>query len=484
VKDKPHKGIMATLSAALQGVTIGTMIFLAVAFVLAAASARVDTSVIRDKIANAIRTSQIQYPGKSDINDKRGMDTFTDCLVLQATILNHGRLWIDMFDTRVYDTLFYHVRPEIHPCDALVDSFAGRPPASLYSYQRYWWGSATVARIALGMTGISIKSYRSMILTLSWSTVILTMLAFALSYGRASCVFLPLFISIGAGYCLLTMGQSIAQAPEFIVGLLLLSGYCVLRVQRFSLRARAALYSFLGGICVYFDLLDATVVLIAILLCCELTSPYADLLLKFNRTRILPSYKALPREIAVNCSLVLIGGCIAIVLRILGYSIVSHTNLLQVAHAWTSSLSYRLSGSLGNESSINAHPSLYRLLLALKDARQDPFHGILNKHAADGFYVLGFAAWALAIPLCWKLHRRGVPSTTVAAGFVIPAALVPVWYLVFEQHTIIHAWITGRLISLFCGLGMSLAVLMVWTFAGTASEGARGKRRCHSASLS
>ena len=75
--------------------------------------------------------------------------------------------------------------------------------------------------------------------------------------------------------------------------------------------------------------------------------------------------------------------------------------------------------------------------------------------------------------LCWKLHRKGV-SPVPALGIVMAAALVPAWFLVFEQHTIVHAWMTVRLVTPFCGLGMSLVVLAGWALARTLSS--RGRR--------
>jgi hypothetical protein len=57
-------------------------------------------------------------------------------------------------------------------------------------------------------------------------------------------------------------------------------------------------------------------------------------------------------------------------------------------------------------------------------------------------------------------HKKGVPYVGALLGFISAASLVPAWYLFLEQHTIVHAWMTGRLISLFCGLGMSLALLL------------------------
>jgi hypothetical protein len=466
MRDALQTGNRNTIFSASQGVLIGTVFFFAIVFVLAMASANVDKSVLENKIAAAIRTSVIQFPV-----DFFGRINFTDCTVLMAGILDHGRLWSDMFDTLIY------VRGVgVHHCDVLVNIFEGRSvaaPVYVWSYSRYWWGSAVIAKIALGMTGLSIKTYVAATFTLSIIARLIFIVTFFFAYGRVAFSFLPLFTSLWIGYGLLTLGPSIAYAPELIVGLFLLSAYNVASVQHFPIRARAVLYSFLGGICVYFDLLDDTLVLITILLCCQLIAPYAARLLSLNTSQAMPSYAALAREIVMNCSLVVIGGCGAIMLRVLGYSIVSHTNILEVATAWISDLSFRFSGSLTELGPNELHSSLYRVLLSLARQRQIPFYGFLSKIAADTFYIIGFAAWAIAMALCWKLHRRGVSPVTVAVGFVMAAGLVPAWFVVFEQHTIIHAWLTGRLVTLFCGLGMSLAVLAGWTLARTDSPNRR-----------
>jgi surface polysaccharide O-acyltransferase-like enzyme len=165
-------------------------------------------------------------------------------------------------------------------------------------------------------------------------------------------------------------------------------------------------------------------------------------------------------------------------LRILGYSVISHTNVLDVATTWISSLSYHIL-SLSDYAE-PALPSLYMLVGRLIANRQIPFLGFLSKNAADSFYVLGFAAWAIAMGLCWKLHRKGVSPVAVALGFVMAAALVPAWFLAFEQHTIAHAWMTGRLVTLFCGLGMSLAVLAGWALATTYSSRGQGEPKASS----
>ena len=147
---------MTKFFTVLHGVAIGTVIFISAVFITSIISTKVDKLVVQNKVVDAIRTSEIQFFNGWDniINDKRGLDAcFGDSLVLQAAILDHGRMWTDMFDTLNYDV-------KAPPCDVLVDIFGSHtigPALDIYSYHRYWWGSAVIARIALGMTNFHSK---------------------------------------------------------------------------------------------------------------------------------------------------------------------------------------------------------------------------------------------------------------------------------------------------------------------------------------
>jgi hypothetical protein len=206
--------------------------------------------------------------------------------------------------------------------------------------------------------------------------------------------------------------------------------------------------------------LNANVAAIEILLCCQLTAPYVSRLLR-GQDELSPAPAAILKEIIENSAYVLIGGFLAIVIRIVGYSFASHTSILDAISAWLSDLAYRVSGSLDDiYPGQTIQPSLHRLFTTLKGNRHQPFHGFLSTQLADAFYALGFLSWAAVLPLCWVLHKKAVPYLGALLGLVSAASLVPAWFLLFEQHTIIHAWMTGRLMSLFFGLGMSLALLL------------------------
>ncbi len=178
---------------AAAGIAIAALLFLVAVFALAALAEKSDSSVIKEKVAEAFNNSQIQYPGKWDIDDKRGNDIFTDCLALDASILYRKQLPMDTFDSRVYlfpvaagSEPMHHACDELHYVSShpeLENSFKER------SYLRYWWGSAVVARISHGLTGLSIGGYRQLIEILS--------------LPRLACLFLLFLIHLGEqGPCL------------------------------------------------------------------------------------------------------------------------------------------------------------------------------------------------------------------------------------------------------------------------------------------
>jgi hypothetical protein len=84
----------------------------------------------------------------------------------------------------------------------------------------------------------------------------------------------------------------------------------------------------------------------------------------------------------------------------------------------------------------------------------------LTNHGADVFYALGFLGWVLLVPLCWGLAKKQKLPLDVVLGFLLGGIMIPGWFFIFKQHTIIHAWMTGRLLSLFAGVGMSAAITM------------------------
>ena len=440
--------------ALLRGAVLGAIAFVIFVLAVGTVSFYSDRSLIDQKIRSAIQDKTIQIPGRWDITDPRGMDTFTDCLVLQSLKLSTDRFLPNLFDTYVYNALYNEGK--VHPCNSLSRSYEndGATELTVTSYSRYWWGSASLAKIALGQTGLSLAQYRdvvffSLILSLGFFT-----LTFYQSFRPASLFFTPYLISVCFGFSLLSLGQSISQTPEEIIALLILSIYNLTHIENRSLYVRAACYSLLGAICVYLDLLNAVVMLVPTIMCCQWI---ASTLSKHPFSSSSKNRGIL--SLLINLSLVVTGACFAIFIRLAGYSYVSGKNLFDVLLQWKNDLTFRFAGKVYVFSG-QPPGTITDVARALWHSRADPFYGVLTNHGADVFYALGFLGWVLLVPLCWGLAKKQKLPLDIVLGFLLGGIMIPGWFFIFKQHTIIHAWMTGRLLSLFAGLGMSAAITM------------------------
>ena len=249
------------------------------------------------------------------------------------------------------------------------------------------------------------------------------------------------------------------------MALFILSIYNLTHIERRSLYVRAACYSLLGAICVYFDLLNAAVMLVPTIMCCQWI---ASTLSKHPFSSSSENRRIL--SLLINLGLVVTGACFAIFIRLVGYSYVSGNSFFDVLSQWKNDLTIRFAAKIylfGPPMT----PTITDVARYLWHSRAIPFYGVLTKHGADVyalgflgadvFYALGFLGWVLLVPLCWGLAKKQKLPLDVVLGFLLGGIMIPGWFFIFKEHTIIHPWLTGRLLSLFAGLGMSAAITML-----------------------
>jgi hypothetical protein len=233
--------------------------------------------------------------------------------------------------------------------------------------------------------------------------------------------------------------------------LLILSIYNLTHIESRSLYVRAACYSLLGAICVYLDLLSGAVMLVPTIMCCQWIASTLSKTLPYSPSSKNPGILSL----VTNLWLVVMGACFAIFIRLVGYSYVSGNNFFDVLLQWKNHLILDTSGNVYQQPG-----TITDVARALWHSRAFPFYGVLTPHGADFFYALGFLGWVLLVPLCWGLAKKQKLPLDVVLGFLLGGIMIPGWFFIFKQHTIIQAWLTGKLLSLFAGLGMSAAITM------------------------
>jgi len=211
---------MKKLADTIYGIGVCCLVFTIFTFVVAEISSFADTGLLREKVDEAFRTSDIQYPGVSSVSDPRGIDTFTDCIAIDIAILNSGSSLKGKFDS--FDSFVppYAARG-LHTCDGLFDVINQRPGSNikLYNYNAYWWGFCGLGENCAWTDAVVSGPVQS---TCAYAFVckpcgIHSLLFFTPTDAVALCTLRYSFPSCSDSECLI-MGQSIAHAPGFIVG--------------------------------------------------------------------------------------------------------------------------------------------------------------------------------------------------------------------------------------------------------------------------
>jgi hypothetical protein len=405
--------------------------------------------ILREKIAAAIAGDVIQYPGIRALDNPRGVDTYSDCLVYMMLGAPNTGFSRALFGAPTW-VASNPEGDEYHACTMFVDLWraGGRTPVGLQAadYSRYWWGSATAARIVLGHFGLSIAQYQRVLRDAVIGCSCLFWIVVFARYRSRAVVLLPLAFASVLGFNLLTLGQSVAQAPSVIAAFAVMTLCLAADIWRRGPATRAFACAFAGASLAYFDLMNGSVVLAVMLLA-------ATAIAHAGATQQVGSDTG--RDFVCALAFFAAGGVIAMALRIAGAGVVAGTSPAVAAEAWLAAFSVRVSGPIP--------PELAGWAQALWEFRHVPFHGILGRTGSTAFLCAGAASLLLAIVwLGWTARHQRLRWGIFLPGLVACAS-VAAWYLLLRQHTVVHPWMTARLWSLLAGMGMTLLILAVHT---------------------
>jgi hypothetical protein len=440
-------------------VTVAFVLSAMIAIALNLLSAQVNNQVVTASIDSSVRSGAASFPTGWDRNPATGIDTWTDCLVMEIGTFGQK----DVISALARSN--YWLRPgETHHCNDLLSKIGGpstQGPVRIIDYWRYWWGSAALLNLAIGYFGIPLPSYQTALQLITYLVVFLVASTALIRYRRGAWLFLPLAVALTFGFGLPLLGQSMAHAPGLIVGLLLVWGYMVSGLDRAEPRRQAAYMFFAGGMGFYFDLLNGD--MIAVMMCFGLLRLLSSLMF-----RPLESLRAKPIErfastIAVLSTFAayLSGALSMIVLRIVLRGTLTRQGLIAAASEWHDELAkhesshWSTSEFWGHETFIQTLRSCYYNL----EVATFPY---LGRHATFCLYALGAVCYFGIFAWLFAKHRHLTVAgrDRLLAAFLI-ASVVPFWYSLFFVHTAIHFWLMGRLLSLFFSLAVSIILIVL-----------------------
>jgi hypothetical protein len=341
------------------------------------------------------------------------------------------------------------------------------PSSSEHSadYWRYWWGSASLLNIALGFGGMSLPFYQSALKYASYFIIVLVGIAALMRYRRAAWPLVPFFMALLFGFGLPLFGQSIADAPGLIMGMLLLLGYMIAGIDRAEQRGQF-IYAFnVGALVCFFELLNADIV--AIMISFALIRLVGVRAFGPPKTFWPGRLKAWPTSTAIFSLMIAysIGAASMILLRIFLRAALLQKNVFNVISDWhnelgkytVTNLTNGAGGPLKSETIVE---SLRRCYYEIEVGTYSYIgrHATLLLYAACGLVYLIICGWLVRKARSLKAGQRDA----FLAAFLI-VLIVPLWYGAFPVHSMQCFFMMGRLLALFFALALSMALMLIYS---------------------
>jgi hypothetical protein len=370
-------------------------------------------------------------------------DAFTECGVLTMIVLRHPELLHDVLDTR------FALDGGLHPCQYLTDRVLTGRTGPIVSYINYPFASRHLEAIVL--SAFDFGTARHLYGVLSYGAVAALALAAWFAAPPAAGALAPVFAVLLLAFGLDRFGLHLAHAPGVFVGIGGLAVMIAVRERLRGIRARLAVFGFLGVLVAAFDILNGAIPTVLSL---------AIVVNHFFFVRDNPGDRPWRRTILQAAAIpvcFLVGYVALSVGRLLAIELLYGVNW----EPYRKALSIRLSSQVAPGQSVG-----------LADIAQNfwLWRGQLTfgyENAATVLCVAAAAALAvcvLAIPAIVRVRsERKTAFLTDMAALIIASSVIVGWYCALPNHSYVHPWLMGRLAALpmaYC----FVAALMITVF--------------------
>jgi len=434
------------------GLGAGTLGFACFVISLGVLAAIPGTAPIRRATIEAL--SQKAIVENKDYAAVFGRDSYSDCLLLKMSIFRHPSVWLDALDT--IDFYTSDEAKVMHPCAQLQTLVNQSPPPEVsshvdakYQYTRYWLGSRHLFALLTSYLSPRLKVTQNLYELLSYGLIITLLLSGFLKPAPFNYIVGVIALGLLLGLGMNTYGSSIVQAPAFICGLAA-SVVFVGCAQRLRLLDSRVIFVFCSAaMLLYFDVWTGALPFsIAMFVFLNYFLHVRSANLRGLLWRYLWSTGAIVASFVAGCAM-------ALLLRWAAAS--------AIYPAWTVISNYigqarwRVSSEI-----LGYRVTRLQVLNALWAARAEFFYG--SEKLATVVLITSGCCWLVgSIALIARaIERRSVRVATDLLALVSSASLVVGWFLVVTNHTYIHAWFVGRIITLPAGLGFASVLLSAW----------------------
>ncbi len=416
----------------------------------------VDKALLTGRIVSAFHDRELTENVFSANDLRRGVNQFNDCLILQSTLLTHGERAID----RITDSASALVLADEAPCirlKSLVEQGVF-DRARLYDYNRYLWGAGSLTAIALQF--VSLRTLR-LTVEIAVYALFLAALAGGILYprkrpgaearifGYSIAILSATFLTL---YALHYFAPNIGHGfSELVVALFLFS-----RLVSGQTRTRHAVIAIalFGAWTAYFELLSGPFVigfLLTGILC----------IIEAGGGPTQSSTRSTIRRTASDIALYCLGFTAVMLQQQITASLLTASNTFK--DFWIHiAIRLQLHHVLGTEV-----PKLWQTESNMATyTPDDVFLAVWNalptltfdsRAAAYVLAALAFFMTCTGMYLAFKSQVARYRAQVAAMALLL--LVVPVWYLVFSNHTVIHAFGMVRLLAV--PWAMSAIILLI-----------------------
>jgi hypothetical protein len=380
-------------------------------------------------------------------------DYFTECVLLMTLHLRHDSLARDVVDTR------WAVVSE-QPCLVLRGMLEGKA-VEPFSYASYAFASRHLGAIVA--SAMSIAQARQLYGALSYGSVVLLLFAAWRASPATAAIVLPLGLVLLFGFAQHLLGHNLAHSPGFFLGILGLAFLIGLPRSFQERNMRLLLFGFLGGVVACFDLLNGA------------TPAMVCLAVGLNHLFYVAPHRGMDTKGYARFAAKEAAAVVACF--ILAYLAVTIPRVLLLTALYDPAVGgwqfwYRLKLRMGTDLGNGTSVGWWDVAMAIRGSRQQLTGD--SKTAATVLLAASLIAWlgsfaAIGLALRRRMLQAGVLTTDVLVMAFAGSGII-VWFLLFPNHTVIHRFMTGRLIAIPAAYGFVAAALVLQFWRRSARE--------------
>lgn len=396
-----------------KGVIIGFCLAFLLACTLSFAAHFVPREPIKEHISKAVPL----------LSHFRRADTFTECLVMGSAVLPDSSIAAGVFDFPMLNFMpsDRNIPHDHETCAAMRALVSGKPVEEIgtQSYTRYWNGPVSLARFFLNVLPyLAIYIFYALFAVAAYCLWGHALARNGIHYRSAALITFAVFYGSGLAYVV----GNLAHTPAFAIVMMTIA-FASLKTKWWRKTEETLLLaSFIGGVTLYFDMIFMAIPTNALLL------GTTWLLLNYADGKSEMPARANFKNLFTLLAAYAFGGVLMLGLKVLAVGLMQDP--MAVIRDFFQQLAWRMS----TEDAKRAQFTL-----------ADLFFGNLPKAATKMFFhPLGtLLIYLVGTGFFVEAFRK---NAKLAGTFLFLAAITPVWYLIFTNHSYIHGTFAMRIL--------------------------------------